>query len=25
LDMTLPEFTAHLSGVHNRLQRAVAG
>jgi peptidoglycan/xylan/chitin deacetylase (PgdA/CDA1 family) len=24
-DMTLPEFAAHLSGVHKRLQRAVAG
>ena len=24
-DMTLPEFAAHLSGVHTRLQRAVGG
>lgn len=25
LDMTLPEYAAHLSGFHSRLQRAVAG
>lgn len=25
LDMNLPEFAAHLSGLHKRLQRAVAG
>jgi peptidoglycan/xylan/chitin deacetylase (PgdA/CDA1 family) len=25
LDMTLPEFAAHLSGIHTRLQRAVRG